>query len=132
MRVRKLFLACGVLSSLLYVAMNLFIPTRFPGYSLMSQAVSELSAIGAPTRSMWIAGIIPYNLLLIVFGVGVWLSAYKSRALKVAGGAFIVHGIVSCFWPPMHLRGDEFTLTDTLHIAWTLLVAPLFALEIGF
>src|SRR5690606_38411907 len=51
---RQVLLACGVLSSLLYVAMNVFIPMRWDAYSLTSQTVSELSAIGAPTRSLWV------------------------------------------------------------------------------
>ena len=51
---RKLFLACGVLSSLLYVAMNVFVPIQWDGYSTASQTVSELSAIGAPMRVLWL------------------------------------------------------------------------------
>lgn len=43
----KVLLVCGILSSLLYVAMNVFVPMLFEGYSLASQTVSELSAIGA-------------------------------------------------------------------------------------
>ena len=46
---RKGLLMCGILSSLLYVAMNIFVPMQFEGYSYTSQTVSELSAIGAPT-----------------------------------------------------------------------------------
>jgi hypothetical protein len=41
---RKTLLACGVLSSLLYVAMNVFVPMQWPGYSSAAQTVSELSA----------------------------------------------------------------------------------------
>lgn len=36
------------------------------------------------------------------------------------------------FWPPMHLRGEQFTLTDTLHIVWTAIVVPLMMLQIVF
>jgi hypothetical protein len=50
----KLLLACGILSPLLFVAMNVFVPRLFDGYSLASQTVSELSAIGAPTRPLWV------------------------------------------------------------------------------
>jgi hypothetical protein len=34
---------CGILSSLLYVAMNVFVAMQWEGYSSASQAVSELS-----------------------------------------------------------------------------------------
>ena len=48
---RKLLLTCGIASSLLYVAMMVFIPMQWDAYSSGSQTISELSAIGAPTRS---------------------------------------------------------------------------------
>lgn len=48
---RKVLLVCGILSSLLYGAMIGAI--RFEGYDPLSQTVSELSAIGAPTRPLW-------------------------------------------------------------------------------
>jgi hypothetical protein len=50
--VRQLLLACGLLSSLLYVAMNVVVPMQWQGYSSAAQTVSELSAIGAPTRPL--------------------------------------------------------------------------------
>jgi hypothetical protein len=49
---RKALLVCGILSSLLYVVMNVFVPMQWQGYSSASQTVSELSAIGAPTRPL--------------------------------------------------------------------------------
>ena len=52
---RPILLVCGILSSLLYIAMNVFVPMQWDGYSSASQTVSELSAIGAPTRSLWAA-----------------------------------------------------------------------------
>ena len=48
---RKLLLTCGVLSSLLYVAMTVFVATQWKSYNSASQTISELSAIGAPTRT---------------------------------------------------------------------------------
>src|SRR5215203_1953205 len=51
---RKILLVCGIVSSLLYVAMNVFVPMRWEGYSSASQTVSELSAIGASTRPLWV------------------------------------------------------------------------------
>ena len=50
---REILLVCGIVSSLLYVAMNVFVPMQWEGYSSASQTISELSAIGAPTRSLW-------------------------------------------------------------------------------
>jgi len=130
--VRKILLICGIASSVLYIAANIIVPTQFAGYSVISQTVSELSAINSPTRSLWVTLMIPYSLLLIAFGVGVWLSASGRTSLKVAGALMIVHAIFGFFWPPMHLRGEEFSLTDTLHIAWAAITVPLMMLQIAF
>src|SRR4030095_10125037 len=48
---RKALLVSGIVSWLLYGAMIGAI--RFEGYSLVSQVPSELTAIGAPTRTLW-------------------------------------------------------------------------------
>lgn len=129
---RKVLLACGILSSLLYVAMNIIAAALYEGYSSASQTVSELSAIGAPTRSLWILLGAGYTLLVAAFGVGVWLSAGRNRSLRVVGGLMIAHGIIGLFWPPMHLRGAEPTLTDTLHIIFTVATILLMTLAIVY
>jgi hypothetical protein len=116
---RHALLTCGVASSLYYVLMTAYVTSQAEGYSSLSQAVSELSAIGAPTRPLWVALGIPYTLLLIAFGWGVWLSAGASRALRAVGLLYVAEALIGAFWPPMHLRGAETTLTDTLHIVWT-------------
>jgi hypothetical protein len=129
---RKVLLVCGILSSLTYVMMNVFVPVQWEGYSLASQTVSELSAIGAPTRQLWILLAVPYTLLTAAFGLGVWLSAGRSNPLRVIGGLIITQAVIGIFWPPMHLRGTEFTLTDTLHIVFAVTTVLIFMLEIGF
>jgi hypothetical protein len=45
---RTVLLGCGILSSLLYVGANVRGARRWREYSVASQTVSELSAIGAP------------------------------------------------------------------------------------
>jgi hypothetical protein len=65
-------------SSLLYVAVNFIGARRFNGYSLTSQTISELFAIGAPSTPVaWLLTV--YDLLLSDL-VGVWRSAHN-RAL---------------------------------------------------
>ncbi len=44
----------------------------------------------------------------------------------------VVDGVISLYWPPMHLRGAEFTLTDTMHIVWAVVTVLLMMLAIGF
>ena len=130
--VRELLLICGILSSLLYAAMLVFIPLQWEGYSSASQAVSELSAIGAPTRGLWGALGVAWTVLYAAFGWGVWLSTGPSRAMRVVGSVIIASALLGLFWPPMHLRGAEVTLTDRLHIVWTMVNGALTLLAMGF
>jgi hypothetical protein len=133
---RKALLVCGILSSLLYIAMNVFIPMQWQGYSSASQTVSELSAIDAPTRPIWVPLGIAYTLLVAAFGFGVWVSARRNRPLRVVGALLIASGIIGLGWPPMHQRAvlaaGGGTLTDTMHIVWSIVTVLLFMLEIGF
>jgi hypothetical protein len=131
---RKVSLICGVVSSLLYVAMNIYFAMQWEAYSSASQTVSELSAIGAPTRPLWVVLGFAYSLLITAFGWGVWASARQNRPLRVVGGVMVTYGVVSLAWPfaPMHLRGAEFTLTDSLHIVLAMATVLLMLLAIGF
>jgi hypothetical protein len=129
---RKLLLICGILASLAYGAMNVFVPMLYPGYSMSAHTVSELSAIGAPTRTLWIALGLVYTVFIVLFGCGVWMSAQGRRALRFAGALLIAHGVLGIFWPPMHQRGVEPGLTDTLHIVWTGIMGVLFISIIVF
>lgn len=133
---RKVLLVCGILSSLLYVAMNIFVAMQYQGYSFASQTVSELSAIDAPARPLWVPLGIAYTLLVAAFGLGVWQSAGRSWHLHVLGGLLVVSGIIGLAWPPMHQRvvlaAGGGTLTDTLHLVWAAVTSLFFILEIGF
>jgi hypothetical protein len=125
-------LACGIAAPLLYVAMIALVPLRWEAYSSASQTVSELSAIGAPTRALWVPLGFLYTVLIAAFGWGIWASARGNPRLRVVGGLMIACGVLGLFWPPMHLRGTEFTLTDTLHIVWTMVSGLLTLLAMGF
>jgi hypothetical protein len=121
--VRKVLLICGIASSVLYVVMSIIAPMLYPGYNSFSQTVSELSAIGAPSRPLWVALGTVYGLLLIAFGVGVWRSAGRKRTLRVVGLLLVGYGLFGLVWPPMHQRevlavGGK-SRTDTLHLVWT-------------
>jgi len=128
----KPLLICGILSPALYAAMNVLVPIGYEGYSTISQTVSELSAIGAPTRRLWVGLGVLYASLTIAFGWGVRKSAGENRYLRVVGMLVIANGIISLYWPPMHIRGAIFTLTDLLHIVWSMVTVILFLLTIGF
>jgi hypothetical protein len=136
--VRDAWLVCGVLSSLLYVAMNLVVPMQWPGYDPASQVVSELSAVGAPTRPLWVVLGLGYTLLVTAFGWGVRMAAADDRRLRVAGILIVVYGALGIVWPfaPMHLRealaagGSDFR--DTMHIAFGVATEIIYLLALGF
>jgi hypothetical protein len=132
---RKGLLGCGVLAALLFVAMNVIAAMWYPGYNWSSQTVSELSAVGAPTRTMWTAWGAVYNLLVIAFGWGIWLSSSRSRELRIVSVVTVGSGLIGFAWPPMHTRevlaAGGGTLTDTLHIAFTVAAVLLMVAAIG-
>ena len=116
---RKTLLACGIISSLLYVGRDLAALVSYPGYDFANQVISELSAIDVPSRGVDIAIGRVYGALIVLFGIGIWLSAGEKRGLRVSGILLAASAIYGWFWPPMHMRGAPTGLTDTLHIAWT-------------
>lgn len=77
-RVRVL-LGCGLLSSLWYAAMNIVVPLQAPEYSQLSQTISELSAVDAPTRVLWGWLGVFYTLLVTAFGWAVGRSESRRQ-----------------------------------------------------
>jgi hypothetical protein len=133
--IKKTLLIFGVLSSLLYTAMNIFIPLQREGYSCFSQTVSELSAIDAPTRPAWIILSWVYTFFFVGFGLGVVLSS-ANRSNLIVGWLLIINGVLGLAWPPMHQRealaAGQKSLTDTLHIAFTIITVLLMLLAMVF
>jgi hypothetical protein len=133
--IRKVLLFCGVFAPLLWIAADIIAAVRYEGYSYTAQAVSELSAIGAPTRAFLIRTGLVYIALQIAFAVGVWRSAGLKRALRMTGGTLFVLGVVSVIaaFFPMSLREAEKTFADTMHIILSgAMTVLLILLAIGF
>ena len=133
---QKVLLFSGLLSSLVYTVANVAVPMAWHEYSIANQTVSELSAIGAPTRALWIALILPYIVLFAAFGWGVLKSAGTNRWLRIVGWLILAYSAFNLYWPPMHQReviaSGGGTLTDTLHLVWAGVTVFLFVLIMGF
>ena len=135
---RQALLVCGILSSLLYIAMTVLVAMQWEGYSSASQTISELSAIGAPTRSLWVLPAAVYTVLVTAFGWGVWKSAGRIRPLRIVGALIVAYGALGLVWPlaPMHLRdvlaAGGSTWSDTRHIVLASVTVLLMLLAIGF
>lgn len=122
-KLRYALLACGILYAVLYPVVNDAIAaTLYDGYSRTSQAVSELSATGAPTRPFLMAVAPVFVLLQIGFGVGMWQSAHGKRPVRIAGALMVGHGAMSLLWlfAPMSQReviaAGGATSADTMHL----------------
>jgi len=130
---KRILLVCGVLSSLLYVVIDALAALRYGDYhSYISQAISELGAIGAPTRQLVHPLFIAYGVLLIAFGVGVWTLAGRTRALRVIGTLLVGIAVVGLVTPPMYLRGTGNVSSDLPHIVLTGVIVLFILSSIAF
>jgi len=128
----KALLVCGILSSLLYVGADVLAAMLYGDYhSFTSQAISELTAVGAPTKPLVHPLFTIYDVLLMAFGVAVWSSPGRKRALHLAGGFLIGIAAVGLVWPPMQLRGTGDVSGDVPHIAVTGVIVLFILLAIG-
>ena len=133
MSLTRLLLACGVAGAVLFVGMDWMASFwLYPGYDITAQQVSELSAIGAPSRTFWMALGFPHAALTFAFAYGVWRARAGRTSLTVTAALLALFALNSFLWgwvAPMHMRGVAFTSTDTLHIAFTVVAV---VLMVGF
>ena len=133
---RKHLLYCGIAASLFYIAMNIFFPFLDKRYNWITQTVSELSAVDAPTRPLWFPLGIVYTLLIAAFGWGVFRSAVGNRYLCIVGILLIINGLIGLTWSPMHQRevlaAGGGTFTDIWHLVMASVTVLLMFLSIGF
>jgi hypothetical protein len=132
---RKTLLICGILSSLVYVNMDIAGGLLWENYSWLSQEFSRLSAIGAPSRPFHLVLSLIYSLLVIAFGVGIWKSSSRNKSIQVIGIAFIIYAIDNWMWPqffPEDLSKPASALTNTMHIVLTFVTVLTWLLILGF
>jgi hypothetical protein len=119
---RRVLLLCGMMAAVLYVVMDAAAALLYDGYSYRDQTISELSAIGAPTRTFWLPLGLLYSSLVVAFGLGLWNTASDRSLRIVAALVFTVGAMGFVAWPfaPMHQRevlaAGGGTLSDTMHL----------------
>ena len=117
--VRKVLLISGVAAPLLYAVADVLSGMRWEGYSFRDQTISELGAIGAPSRPLFSVLLIVVYALMVAFGVGVWKAAGGNRRLRITGGLLVGLGVLALTagqLAAIHLRGDEQGLTGAMHL----------------
>jgi Protein of unknown function (DUF998) len=132
--VTNVLLLCGIAASVLYVVADVVGAIVWDGYSLKSFTISELSAIDAPSRPLVPSLMLVFGVLSICFGFGVLLVGGRKRDVRVTGWLLLAIGVLNLAGPfvPMHLRGVEPSLTDTMHIVVTGVTSLLLMLAIWF
>ena len=128
-------LICGILALLCYAVMDILAGTQWLGYSFFSQAFSDYSGIGAPTRSLILLISPIYTALVVAFGLGVWQSARQKISLRIIGTLMVIYALVNWVWPqfyPIHLSVTEVSSSDVMHIVLTIVVVLCWLLALVF
>ena len=123
----------GILNFALYLVMDAVATRRYEGYSYRDHTISELSAIGSPTRRLWLLLSLPYQALAFAFAFGVLRAAGPRPRVRIVGRLLFALAAVGLLWwvAPMHrrevlARGGG-TWQDTLHLVVGGLSSALFA-----
>ena len=91
----KILLTCGILSPVLYAVSDVLAGMQWTGYSFRDQTISELAAIGAPSRPLLAVLLLIVYGLMLAFGIGIWKTSLKNRRLRVVGGLVVSVGIMA-------------------------------------
>jgi hypothetical protein len=120
----KFFLLCGMLAPIVYVAAVIAGGVKRPGYSHISQFVSELIEAGAPNKALLNPLFALYNLFTIASGIGIYrrvrsMSKHKGKLSGTLGALILVaeglFGFLTVFFPQDPRRASV-TFTGIIHI----------------
>ena len=118
-RLLRFLFVCGILSSLLYVSTDILAGMVWEGYSFASQSASELSSLGASTRPLVLPLEFIADVFLILFALGIWISANRNPALRVTAGllaANAVIALVAIAFFPMHPSQPVSSVANTVNV----------------
>jgi hypothetical protein len=103
--IQKALLLCGLLSPLLRVTTDIIAGKLWKDYNFVSRSISDLSAIGAPTRSLVVPLEITSLVFSIVFAIGVWSFARDNTLLRITAVMLLASGVFSLIGTffPVHL-----------------------------
>lgn len=116
----------GIISLLSYTAMVVFSPLAYPGYKWMSMAVSELSAVGAPSKALaeQLNSLFGPCGLVSIMAVCVAVREVNSKCFRIgiylfAGMEWIVNVGYSMF--PWVSNAEGFNLQNVMHLGVTII-----------
>jgi len=114
---RRALLLCGILASVAYVIADVGGGLRWPGYSFADYSISELAAIGAPSRPFTTVVLAIHDALLLAFAAGVLAGTY-ARPAKYAAAFLAAIGVLGFVYAlfPIQQRGAPFTRNEVAHL----------------
>ena len=123
----------GVLALLSYTAAVVFSPLAFPGYNWMAQAVSDLSAETAPSRTLWNQLAALYNIcgIVCVTCVSVYVSENRLSTKLFRMGVHLftvmnwVSGVGYAMFPLADSGKEIASFQEVMHMVVTALVVLL-------
>ena len=133
-RLQDNLLICGILAAFAYVVTDVLGALRYPGYNFTSQGVSELMAVGAPTKDLVNSIFVVYGALAVAFAVGVLRESSGQAKLRVTGLlllAYALAGLLGSFFPA-YPRGSGGFNDSLPHIILTAVLVVLMLGALGF
>lgn len=133
MKLKKIFFGCGILAAILFIATDLLAGTFWRNYNFISQSISELSAVGSPTRQFVLISNLICDLLLIIFSYGIYREAEKYLTLKITAvfifGNALLTAISTIFFP---MRLGEIPTPNSVNVLIMMSAMFCFVLAILF
>ena len=119
---RRTYYLCGMLFPAIYIFMTILGGALRPGYSHISDTVSELFAPGSPNKPLLDVLHLAHALTGILWGIGVWQfvrdSGHGSRIGLIGAGMIIAIGVVTVATAtlfPQDAWGTPMTFPGQMH-----------------
>lgn len=110
----------AVAAALLYVGATAGGSLLDPSYSQVSQHVSDLTAAGAPTKDELSPFYLLYNVLVVLFAVGLYRASEKGRLFKLGSTLLAVNALAGMMMATLFtedLTGAPSTFMGNGHVA---------------
>ena len=135
---QRVLAMCGVIAPLLFILMAILGGAMRPGYSHISDTVSELLSPGSPNRLLLTVFLTTYALLMAMFGAGLLLTVRRSEqstqigsvgaSMSIAAGMLSV-AIATVF--PQDPWGSARTFAGEMHMILSAVIGVLQMLSIS-
>jgi hypothetical membrane protein len=118
----------GVVATLIYVLHVVIGGFLWKNYSHLQQPISDLTATGAPNRTLLLTLTTVYGIMVFLFAISfTFLERKKHSKYFIWGGiCFILMHLISIVYGlfPEDLPGSEVTFSGRMHIIITILIVP--------